>query len=93
MVNGNLTYPSANKVVASGQPGSDPHDGLGLIAQNFVELTTTSNEEIDAAILALGDSFYVNDWTSGFGYGTLNVFGSIAQNFEGRWAPPAGPAP
>ena len=79
VVNGNLTYPSADKTTSGGQPTSDSQDVLGLIAQNFVEVTTTSNEEIDAAILALNDSFYVNNWTSS-SYGTLSVFGSIAQN-------------
>lgn len=77
-----LTYPTADKVLVSGEPTSDSHDVLGLIAENFVEVTTTSTVEIDAAILALEDSFYVNNWFSG-SYGTLNVFGSIAQNFRG----------
>jgi len=82
VISGNLTYPTANKVLVSGQPTIDSHDALGLIAANFVEVTTTSTVEIDAAILALADSFYVNNWT-GPNYGTLNVFGSIAQNFRG----------
>ncbi len=82
VVSGNLTYPTANKVLVSGQPTSDSQDALGLIAANFVEVTTTTTIEIDAAILALADSFYVNNWT-GSNYGTLNVFGSIAQNFRG----------
>ncbi len=77
-----LTYPAANKTMVSGEPVSDSHDALGLIAENFVEVTTTSSVEIDAAILALADSFYVNNWFSS-SYGTLSVFGSIAQNFRG----------
>ena len=83
VINGNLTYPTANKVTVSGDPVSDTKDVLGLIAENFVEVTTTSTVEIDAAILALEDSFYVNNWYGGSSYGTLNVFGSIAQNFRG----------
>ncbi|HUI03543.1 MAG TPA: hypothetical protein VLZ77_08370 [Acidimicrobiales bacterium] len=82
-VTGNLTYPSANKTMVSGQPVSDSSDVLGLVASNFVEVTTTSNVEIDAAILALGDSFYVNNWNGGASYGTLSVFGSIAQDYRG----------
>ena len=78
-----ITYPTANKVLVSGQPTSDTQDILGLIADNFVEVTATSTIEIDAAILALQDSFYVNNWGGGGSYGTLNVFGSIAQNFRG----------
>ena len=77
-----LTYPSGDKTSVSGNPVSDPTDVLGLIAQNFVEVSTTSSVEIDAAILALQDSFYVNNWFTG-SYGTLSVFGSIAQNFRG----------
>jgi hypothetical protein len=78
-----ITYPTANKVLSSSQPTSDSKDILGLIANNFVEVTATSTIEIDAAILALQDSFYVNNWGGGGSYGTLNVFGSIAQNFRG----------
>jgi hypothetical protein len=83
VIAGALTYPAANKVLVSGEPTRDTHDALGLIAANSVEVTTTSSVEIDAAILALGDSFYVNNWFGGSSYGTLSVFGSIAQNFRG----------
>lgn len=83
IINGALNYPAANKTMVSGQPTSDTTDALGLIAQNSVEVATTSTVEIDAAILALKDSFYVNNWFGGSSYGTLNVFGSIAQNFRG----------
>ncbi len=83
IISGALTYPAANKVMVSGQPMSDSHDALGLIAANSVEVTTTSSVEIDAAILALADSFYVNNWFGGSSYGTLSVFGSVAQNFRG----------
>jgi hypothetical protein len=83
IISGPLTYPTANKVMVSGEPVSDSHDALGLIAANFVEVNYTSNIEIDAAILALADSFYVNNWYGGSSYGTLSVFGSIAQNFRG----------
>ncbi len=78
-----LTYPSANKVMVSSEPTSDANDALGLIAQNNVEVTTTSSVEIDAAILALSDSFYVNNWFGGSSYGTLTLFGSITQNYRG----------
>jgi len=82
LIPGNLEYQAGNKTMVGGQPVSDSLDSLGLIAQNFVEVTATSTIEIDAAILALKDSFYVNNWFSGSD-GTLNVFGSIAQNFRG----------
>jgi hypothetical protein len=38
---------------------------------------------VDAAILAVNDSFYVQNWASAGSLGTLTVFGSIAQNFRG----------
>jgi hypothetical protein len=89
-VAGSLTYPTANKVLASGQPTSDPTDALGLIAQNFVVVSDTPNIEIDAAILAVQDSFYVSNWSGATGLGTLNVFGSIAQNYRGPVATSGG---
>jgi hypothetical protein len=84
----NLNYPTANKTMVSGQPTVDTKDALGLIAQNFVVVTATvASLEVDAAILALQDSFYVSNWyntSSPYSAdGTLNVFGSIAQNFRG----------
>ena len=82
-ISNSLTYPTANKVLVSGDPTSDASDALGLIAQNSVIVSDVPNIEIDAAILALSDSFYVNRWYSVTGMGTLNVFGSIAQNFRG----------
>jgi hypothetical protein len=60
----------------------DGTDALGLIANNSVIIDEVNNIVIDAAILAVNDSFYVNNWTRGY-YGNLNVFGAIAQNFRG----------
>ncbi|HVC70642.1 MAG TPA: hypothetical protein VNC61_10370 [Acidimicrobiales bacterium] len=82
-ITGSLTYPSANIVKVNGQPTSDSSDTLGLIAQNSVIVADVPHVEIDAAILALQDSFYVTNWWSASGLGALNVFGSIAQNFRG----------
>lgn len=81
-VAGNLTYPAAHIATAANGLESDPDDVLGLIANNSVEVAEVTNMTIDAAVLALKDSFYVQDWQSG-SYGTLTVFGSIAQNFRG----------
>jgi hypothetical protein len=82
-VTNNLLYPAANKTMVSGDPTADLSDSLGLIAQNSVIVADVSNIEIDAAILALSDSFYVNNYSGAGTLGTLNVFGSIAQNFRG----------
>jgi hypothetical protein len=43
----------------------------------------TNGIEIDAAVLALNQSFYVQNWAQGGVDGTLSVFGSIAQYHRG----------
>jgi hypothetical protein len=77
------------------QTGSD--SVLGLIAQRFVRVKhqvqtgcgsnvasgTNSNLRIDAAILALNDSFIVDNWQCGAALQTLTVNGAIAQKFRG----------
>jgi type II secretory pathway component PulJ len=89
-ISGNLTYPSADITSVSGSPVSDTSDALGLVAQNFVIVDDVANIDIDAAILAINDSFYVTDWYGATGLGDLNVFGSIAQNFRGPVATSGG---
>jgi hypothetical protein len=44
---------------------------------------STSNIDIDAAILALNHSFIVDNWACGASLGNLNVDGAIAQYFRG----------
>jgi hypothetical protein len=95
VITGNLTYPTADITTqgtgADGnpEPVSDPWDTLGLIAENSVEVSLNlgagSGTKIDAAILALHDSFYVQGWynTTPNNLGYLSVFGSIAQDFRG----------
>lgn len=70
---------------------------LGLIAQRFVRVmhgvnspcgsnvgSQTLNEvTIEAAILALNDSFIVDNWQCGSPLTRLTVFGAIAQRFRG----------
>jgi hypothetical protein len=72
---------------------------LGLIAQRFVRVKhdvsgscggnlpssnyPLTNVRIDAAILALNDSFIVDNWQCGNPLGTLTVNGAIAQKFRG----------
>ena len=43
----------------------------------------TDGIEIDAALLALNQSFYIQNWAQGAMDGTLSVFGSIAQYHRG----------
>jgi hypothetical protein len=86
IVNGNLTRNSDSLL-------------LGLIANNFVRVYhpvsydddndchnatgSLSNPRIDAAILALNNSFIVDNWYCGNGLGDLEVNGAIAQRFRG----------
>ncbi len=87
-VTGDITYPSANKTTVNGVD-YDPHDALGLVTQNFIDVTTTSSTEIDAAMLAAGGSFYANDYNSQNCPGgvntcpTLTIVGALAQDYRG----------
>lgn len=108
IIDGPITYPSADKVEPSGGDWSDASDVVGLIAQTSVEVLHAGNGtqcswtlgstthptncdyksgiEIDAAILALNQSFYVQNYylpNCGGADGTLTVFGSIAQFHRG----------
>jgi hypothetical protein len=80
LVSNNLTYPAGD---INSTAGTDTTDSLGLIANNSVEVEPVFNMTIDAAILAVNDSFYVPNWGSVGNQGTLTVFGAIAQNFRG----------
>jgi hypothetical protein len=90
-VTNNITYKTGdintvNEYGTTGVQVSDTTDALGLIAQNSIivpQPTSGQNFVVDAALLALSDSFYVNNWASGAVGGTLTVFGSIAQDFRG----------
>jgi hypothetical protein len=88
-INGNVTYPGGD-ISSVGVEDADNSDGLGLIADYFIEPQTSGGnqpcsggtEEIDAAILALQDSFYNPNWTSA-SVCTLKIVGSLAQSFRG----------
>jgi hypothetical protein len=68
---------------------------LGLIANRFVRvkhdvsgacgdnINARNNYRIEAAMLALKDSFVVDNYQCGDALGTLTVFGAIAQKFRG----------
>jgi hypothetical protein len=87
LIDGNITQKSGSDTV------------LGLIAQRFVRVKhdvtnacgannpstnyPLQNITIEAAILALNDSFIVDNWHCGAVLGNLTVNGAIAQNFRG----------
>jgi hypothetical protein len=66
---------------------------IGLIANRYIRVyhpvssgtlqTGVRSVRIDAAILALQDSFIVDNWSKGPGVGTLTVNGAISQRFRG----------
>ena len=96
---GQLTIVAQNDIIIKGNlvyhtyPGGT--DVLGLIANNDVDVYHPVNSSgvnqsgsitdptIDAAILALGHSFYVQNWTKGAPLGNLTVNGVITQEFRG----------
>jgi hypothetical protein len=47
---------------------------------------------VEAAMLALRDSFIVDNYSCGAPLGTLRVYGAIAQNSAARSGRPAAPA-
>src|SRR5581483_4992263 len=84
VITGNVTYhqyPTGNDVlglianndVAVYHPVSNGNNGSGSI----------TNPRIDAAILSLNHSFYVQNWSTGSPLGNLTVNGVIAQKFRG----------
>lgn len=96
--NESLTLGSRDDILIDGdiKQASLSDSVLGLIAQRFVRVkhdpdnscdTTHAwkmdNVTIEAAILALNDSFIVDNWQCGAALQTLTVFGAIAQRFRG----------
>lgn len=94
-LDGDVTYPSAD-IQASGHYDADNQDALGLIADYFIDLGSSSGNEpcptdslhpsgglqIDAALLALQDSLYNPHYANGT-ICPLYIVGSIAQAFRG----------
>ena len=96
---GQLTIASQDNITIVGNtvyhqyPGGT--DVLGLVADNDIavyhpvdgngnnQAGSLSNPTIDAAMLALNHSFYVQNWASGAPLGDLTVNGVITQEFRG----------
>jgi len=84
-------------IIGNTQYGTFPGgtDVLGLVANNDVIINhpvnssgvnqagSLTNPRVDAAILALDHSFYVQNWNRGAPLGNLTVNGVIAQEFRG----------
>ena len=96
---GQLTIAAQNDVIIKNNlvyhtyPGGT--DVLGLVANNNVAIYhpvsgsgnnsagSLSDPTVDAAILALGHSFFVQNWTKGVPLGTLTFNGVITQEYRG----------
>src|SRR5262249_30698527 len=92
VLKGQLTIATDNDVNIIGDVTYNTYPGgtdvLGLVALNNVAVchgTTPCNtpHTIDAAILALQHSFYVQSWDTGSNLGQLTVNGVIAQKYRG----------
>ncbi|MCZ6820727.1 MAG: hypothetical protein O7G31_14745 [Calditrichaeota bacterium] len=73
-------------IVYANDPRSDPASGdmLGLVAKNNVivvdNLANQTDVEIHGAIVALNQSFMVENYSAGGPRGTLTTFGSVVQD-------------
>lgn len=77
----------SNNITYNTDPRVDPTslDTLGLIAEKDVVISQNAPQdvEINASIMALGDSFTVESWWQGPAKGTLTVYGGIIQDERG----------
>ncbi len=87
-----------DNIVYAEDPRTTPTstDMLGLVAEQNVIVSTDDDDgsqiydqacpydlEIDASIMALGDSFVVENWWSCSPLGTLTLFGGVIQKYRG----------
>jgi Tfp pilus assembly protein PilX len=95
---GQLTIGAANDIIVTGNTTYHQYPGgtdvLGLIANNDVAVYhpvsngnnaagSVTDMRIDAAILSLQHSFFVQNWKTGSLLGNLTVNGVIAQKYRG----------
>lgn len=89
-VTGDIKYANAQEDIL-GLVGNNavwvynPVDGSDATIQGNLD-STASDREIDAAILSVAHTFYVQNYNEGSLRGTLTVFGAIAQKFRGTVA-------
>ena len=78
--NGNIDI--VNSILYNSDPRTNPNstDMMGLVSQNnvIVDSAAPYNLEIDAYILALNTSFYVENYASGL-KGTISLYGGVTQ--------------
>jgi hypothetical protein len=88
--NTSLTIAADDDIIITGDTWTDPTTSnlLGLVANNWVRIahncnTPSSSIKITAAILAVTDSFQVDDYNCGPQMGNINLTGAIAQIYRG----------
>jgi hypothetical protein len=76
-----------NSVVYRDDPANNPNsdDLLGLVAGGDVVVASGApfDIRIDASILAMHNSFFVEDWNRGSPKGTLTIYGGVIQRHRG----------
>ena len=81
----NIVVPS--NITYATDPRTNPSstDVLGIISEGDVEIPSNNptNLEIDGCIMALGGSFYLNNYSQGPPDGTLTILGGIIQEERG----------
>lgn len=92
-LNGQLSVGTNNNVVVTNNItyNTDPQlnpsstDMLGLIAEKDVVVSQDAPYDltIQASVMALGNSFLVENWWTGSPKGTLTVYGGIIQDYRG----------
>lgn len=84
LIQDDLIYADAG---TNGQPNSGCDDVLGLISMRDVVISDTApnrnNVIVDAAVLALNNSFYVQNYNYGSSRGYIHLWGSLSQKVRG----------
>ncbi len=81
IIDGNITYATDPRI------NPDSTDVLGLIAEKDVVIAQGASPQggdltIQASMMAMDDSFYLDDWANEL-KGTLNIYGGIIQDRRG----------
>ena len=83
-ISGDIVYEDSD---SDGKPRHDCDDMLGLVSHDDIIVENNSGNRddvvIDAALLALGDSFTVENYNSGSARGDLTIWGSLSQKVRG----------
>jgi len=81
----NVYIPSSIVYASDPLVNTDSDDTLGIISEQDIVIPNNASTdlEINACLMALNTSFYLQDWSSVGAKGTLDVFGGIIQKERG----------